>query len=134
MTLLTADDLAYTRATQGQSLTDSAIIEHLETMEDGMGGSEEVRTFTPDIPCRVAPLRVQSAEALIGGQLQGQLPWHITLPFDTLLDVSDRIYVGGTLTGTPPNQMVEGGRGWEVLAIYAAHTYESARQLLTVER
>lgn len=101
-----------------------------------MGGSITVITYTGDIPCRVAPMRVQAAEALVGGQLQGQLPWEITLPAGTPLDVSDRLNVGGTLVGDPPAQFVEEGTGrwFEVLAIYAAWTSETARQCLCAER
>jgi hypothetical protein len=135
--MLSAADLAYTRQTQGLTLVERAILQHRSEESDGMGGSLTVVSYTGDIPCRVAPLRVQgAAEALVGGQLQGQVPWEITLPAETALDVSDRLNVGGTLIGTPPNQMIADGTGrwFEVLAIYAAHTLESARQCLCAER
>jgi hypothetical protein len=128
--MLTAADLAYTRQTQGLTLSDRAIVEHRSEESDGMGGTITVITYTGDIPCRVAPMRVQAAEALVGGQLQGQLPWEVTLPFGTLIDVSDRLNVGGTLDG----DTVTGGRNFEVLAIYAKWTNETARQCLCAER
>jgi hypothetical protein len=128
--VLSAADLAYTRQTQGLTLSDRAILEHRSEESDGMGGSITVITWTGDIPCRVAPMRVQAAEALVGGQLQGGLPWEITLPAETVIDVSDRINVGGTLVGSE----VTGGRDFEVLAIYAKWTNETARQCLCAER
>jgi hypothetical protein len=134
--MLSAADLAYTRQTQALTLTDRAILQHRSEESDGMGGTITVLTYTGGIPCRVAPMRVQAAEALVGGQLQGQLPWEITLPQGTVIDVSDRLNVGGELEGTPPEQTpVEGvGRWFEVLAIYAKWTNETARQCLCAER
>ena len=134
--MLSAEDLAFTRQTQSLTLTERAILQHRSEESDGMGGSITVITYTGDIPCRVAPMRVQAAEALVGGQLQGQLPWEITLPAGTAIDVSDRLNVGGTLTGTPPGETVEEGTGrwFEVLAVYAAWTNETARQCLCAER
>jgi hypothetical protein len=132
--MLSAADLAYTRQTQGLTLTERAIVQHTTTVSDGMGGQLPVLTYTGDIPCRVAPMRVQAAEALVGGQLMGQLPWEITLPAGTVFDVSDRINVGGTLSGTPPNEVIDGGRWFEILAIYGAWTNETARQTLCAER
>jgi hypothetical protein len=128
--VLSAADLAYTRQTQGLTLTDRAIVEHRSEESDGMGGTITVVTWTGDIPCRVAPMRVQAAESLVGGQLQGGLPWEVTIPFGTVIDVSDRINVGGTLAGSE----VTGGRNFEVLAIYAKWTNETARQCLCAER
>jgi len=132
--MLSAADLAYTRQTQGLTLSERAIVQHTTTVSDGMGGEIPVLTYTDDVPCRVAPMRVQAAEALVGGQLMGQLPWQVTLPAGTVIDVSDRLNVGGALSGTPPNELVEGGRWFEVLAIYAAWTNETARQCLCAER
>jgi hypothetical protein len=132
--MLTADDLAYTRQTQGLTLVERAILQHRESVDDGMGGWLETLTYTPDVPCRVAPLRVQAAESLIGGQLQGGLPWNVTFTAGTVIDVTDRLNVGGTLSGTPPNESVDAGRWFEVIAIYAAWTNETARQCLCMER
>jgi hypothetical protein len=134
--MLSAADLAYTHQTQGLTLSERAILQHRSEESDGMGGSLTVITYTGDIPCRVAPMRVQAAEALVGGQLQGQLPWEITLPAGTVIDVSDRLNVGGQLEGEPPTQTpVEGvGRWFEVLAIYGKWTLETARQCLCAER
>lgn len=134
--MLTAADLAYTRQTQGLTLVERAILQHRESIDDGMGGWVDTLTYTPDVPCRVAAMRVQAgaAESLVGGQLQGGLPWNVTLPAGTVVDVTDRLNVGGTLAGTAPNQTVEGGRWFEVIAIYAAWTTETARVCLCMER
>jgi hypothetical protein len=133
--MLTAADLAYTRQTQSLTLVERAILQHRESIDDGMGNWVDVVTgYTPDIPCRVAPLRVQAAESVIGGQLQGGLPWNVTLPAGTAVDLTDRVNVGGTLSGTAPDETVDGGRWFEVIAIYAQWTNESARQCLCIER
>jgi hypothetical protein len=132
--MLSAQDLAFTRQTQSLTLVDRAILQHRESVDDGMGGWVDTLTYIPDVPCRVAPLRVQAAESLIGGQLQGGLPWHVTLPAETVVDVTDRLNVGGTLQGTAPDETVDGGRWFEVIAVYAAWTNESARQCLCMER
>jgi hypothetical protein len=132
--MLTAQDLAYTRATQGLTLVERAIVEHREVTDDGMGGITETTTYTGDVPCRVAPMRVQAAEGVLGGQLQGDLPWEITLPYDSVIDITDRLNVAGTLSGTPPNQSVSGGRWFEVMAKYGVWTNISALQCLCVER
>ena len=124
-----AADLAYMRDTANLTLVDRAILEHRTTIDDGMGGSETVTTYTGGIPCRVAPMRVQAAEGLVGGQLQGGLPWEVTLPAGTVIDVSDRLNVGGTLV----DETVTGGRWFEALAIYAQWTNETARQVLCAE-
>ena len=54
-----AADLAYMRDTQNLTLTDRAILEHRSCGVDGMGGTVTVLTYTGNIPCRVAPMRVQ---------------------------------------------------------------------------
>ena len=132
--MLTAADLAYTRATALESLVNRAIVRHTTTESDGMGGTTDVMTYTGDIPCRVAPMRVQAAEGIMGGQLMGDLPWEITLPAETAIDLSDRLNVEGVLSGTPPDQTVTGGRWFEVLAKYSQWTNETACQLLCAER
>jgi len=128
--MLSAADLAYTRDTQALTFRDLCILEHRSEESDGMGGTLPVLTHTEDIPCRAAPMRVQAAESLVGGQLQGGLPWEITLPAETEIDVSDRLNVGGSLIdGT-----ITGGRWFEALAIYAAWSTETARVVLCAER
>jgi hypothetical protein len=132
--MLSAADLAYTRQTQGLTLSDRAIVRHTTTESDGMGGSNQVTSYTGDIPCRVAPMRVQAAEPVMAGQITGDLPWEVTVPVGTTVDLSDRINVGGALSGTPPSQTVDGGRWFEVLAIYGDWTNSTALQLLCAER
>lgn len=132
--MLSAADLAYMRDTANLTLTDRAILEHRTTIDDGMGGSETVTTYTGGIPCRVAPMRVQAAENLVGGALQGGLPWELTIPHGSVIDVSDRLNVGGTLNGTAPNQTIDGGRNFEVLALYGQWTSITALQCLCAER
>ena len=128
--MLSAADFAYMRETQALTLTDRAIIQHTTFQDDGMGGQVPVLTYTAGVPCRIAPMRVQAAEALVGGQLQGQLPWEITVPVGTVVDVNDRLNTGGSLAG----DTVTGGRWWEVLAVYGNWTNETALQLLCAER
>jgi hypothetical protein len=132
--MLTADDLAYTRATANLTLTQRAIVQHHTTGSDGMGGEIDIYAYSDDIPCRVAPMRVQAAESVSAGQLQGNLGWEITLPVGTTIDLTDRLNVGGTLSGTAPNETVTGGRWWEVMAIYGDWTNSSAWQCLCQER
>ena len=103
--MLTAQDLAYTRATALESLVNRAIVRHTTTESDGMGGTTDVMTYTGDIPCRVAPMRVQAAEPIMAGQLSGDLPWEITVPVGTVVDLSDRLNVEGVLSGTAPNKV-----------------------------
>jgi hypothetical protein len=132
--MLTAADRVYTRITQGLTFADRAIVRHTTSVDDGMGGSETVTTYTGDIPCRVAPMRVQAAEPIMAGQLSGDLPWEVTVPVGTIVDLSDRINVGGTLQGTPPSETIDGGRWFEVLAVYGDWTNSTALQLLCAER
>jgi hypothetical protein len=132
--MLTAEDLAFTRQTQSLTLVQRAIVAHRSEQSDGMGGTTTTTSYTGDIACRLAPLRVQAAEAVLGGQLTGDLPWEITLPVGTIIDLSDRLNVDGTLSGTPPNETVTGGRWFEVLAKYGEWTNISALQCLCAER
>ena len=132
---LNAADLAYMRQTALETtLTERAIVCHSELVDDGYGGQIPVLTYTPDIPCRVGVSRLVRGELLEAGQLRGSLPWLVTLPAGTVVDLTDTINVGGTLTGAPPSETIEGGRTFEVLAIYAAWTNETARQCVCGER
>lgn len=122
--------LAGARRSQESSMTDRAIIRRSTPVDDGGGGSTEVVSFLGPYFCRVGVSKLQRGEILVAGQLQGGLPWIVTFPALTDVRLSDRINVDGTVVS---NDFV-GGRNFEILAIYAATSFETARQCVCAER
>jgi hypothetical protein len=127
---VSAAALAQAARLQESSMLDSAIIRRSTAVDDGGGGTTETISFLGPYACRVGVGRLQRGEVIVGGQLQGQIPSTITLPVGTDVRESDRINVNGAIAGDD----FVGGTTYEVMAIYAPESYQTALSLLCVKR
>jgi hypothetical protein len=116
--MLTANELVSLRATQAATLTAGAVVQRLTLASDSMGGFSESAATAVTTTCRVAPARAGDAQ-LVAGRLRERTPVRITVPAAT--DVR------------PVDRLVAGGVTYEVLAVLAPGTYETARVCLAVE-
>ena len=116
--MLTSDELAQVRATQGLTMLNQGTIYRLSRTSDGMGGTSEVWTSVLTIPCRVSAGSA-SDSSVLAGQLRERAPWRVTVPALTDIRVTDRIQVDG--------------RTLEVVGIDAPSTYETARVCICAE-
>lgn len=117
-------------ALEESSMPESAIIRRSTPVDDGGGGTTELVSFLGPYPCHVRAGRLQRGEILVGGQLQGQVPSTIALPKGTDVRESDRINVNGAVVSTD----FVGGTTYEVMAIYAPESYQTALSCLCVKR
>ncbi len=115
---------------QESSFVQSARLKRVSFTSDGAGGSTVVASFLGPYPCRVGVSKLQRGETLVAGQLQGNLPWLITLPVSTDVRLSDRINVDGALVDVD----FVGGRDFEILAVYGPTSFVTAMQCICAER
>lgn len=89
-------------------------------VSDGMGGT----TYTPATvgtePCRVAAMNLARAEMVLGGRLQGTIPWEISLPLDTVAHETHQIVVGDVT--------------YEVIALWGPGTYSTTTKAICMKR
>lgn len=115
---------------QNRSLIDRAIVRRSAQVSDGAGGSTEVVTYIPDVPCRVVVATLMRSEQLVASQLQNQIPSIITFELGTDIRPEDRINVNGTLVDIT----IAGGTLYEVIGEFEPGTYNSANAYLCMKR
>lgn len=80
-------------------------------------------TYTPATlatePCRVAAMTLARAEVVLGGRLQGTIPWEIALPLDTLARETYQIVVLGVT--------------YEVVALWGPSTYGTTTKAICMK-
>ena len=88
-------------------------------VSDGAGGI----TYTPATigteRCRVAAMNLARAEVVLGGQLQGSIPWAISLPLDTAARETHQITVDG--------------QTYEVVALWGPSTYGTTTKAICMK-
>lgn len=122
--------LAHMRNVQRASMLDRVTFQRTAWVDDGAGGVTESTELFGPYPCRVGVSRLQRGEELLAGSLRGRVPWILTLQAELEILLSDDVNVGGVVVG----DVIDGGRDFEVLAVYAPTTFETARKCLCAER
>jgi hypothetical protein len=109
------------RAFQASSFVETAtIIDPKGTpVSDGAGGTTYVPATIATEPCRVAAMNLAGGEAILGGRLQGTIPWEIALPLDTLARETHQIVVNGVT--------------FEVVALWGPSTYGTTTKAICMK-
>lgn len=115
--MLTAAELTSLRAAQTATLPTVAVVQRLTLASDSMGGFSESAATAVTTTCRVAPARAGDAQ-VVAGRLRERTLLRITVPATTDVRTADRLVVSGVM--------------YEVLAVLAPGTYETARVCLCV--
>ena len=105
------------QATLNQSLPGIADIRRVSRVPDGAGGFTESWTTVATVACRLSPSGQLPHERVIAERLATTSVWTLTLP--ALTDVR------------PADQMVVGGRTFEVVAVLARSSEISRRVVCT---
>lgn len=92
--MLTTTDLQSMREAQEQCLPEEAVIRQRLLSGDGQGGQEEHYEDQPVVSCRVGTMTKEQAERY-ADKLGSRSGWVLTMPFDTRIDVRDRVRVNG---------------------------------------
>lgn len=117
--MLTVAELNSMRMTQALVLPEVATIGRRSYSSDGAGGAVETVTETV-APCRVAVSTREADRAIVAGRQLEAPPVRITFAQGTDVRSDDKLEVGGRL--------------FEVLAVYAPASYETARVCVCVTK
>lgn len=113
MSLLTADDLAFMRATQEEAMPGTVYILAMGTASNGMGGYTETWGTAGTVTGRVYPMvRRGQPEAMAAEQVVSETSWFATLPAGT--------------TVTAKNRIAYDGRTWEVVRVNNSEMWQTA--------
>jgi SPP1 family predicted phage head-tail adaptor len=118
--MLPSGALTAMRRVQALTFDQTCTIVRSVEVSDGAGGTTNTPTVIATVACRVAPALLQRDEAIIAGQVQGQTPWRVTVPANTDVTEADEIHVGSRI--------------FEVAAVYAPESRETARVCICSER
>jgi hypothetical protein len=119
--MITTPTLTTLRRFQESSFVETATIVDPKgnAVSDGAGGI----TYTPATigteKCRVAAMTLARAEVVLGGQLQGSIPWEIALPIDTAARETHQITVNG--------------QSYEVVALWGPSTYGTTTKAICMK-
>jgi hypothetical protein len=110
MSWLSAGELAQMRADVENLLPDTCDILSVAYTRDGEGGMAEVwGTLTAGVACRLDYRN--GSEVVAGGAVQPYSRAVLSLPYDTVLETTNRIYSGGV---TYAVISVNNGQAWKV--------------------
>jgi hypothetical protein len=119
--MLPSATLTTLRRFQESSFIETAtIIDPIGTpVSDGAGGITYEPTTIGTERCRVAAMALARAEVVLGGRLQGTIPWEIALPIDTLARETHQIVVDGVT--------------YEVVALWGPSTYGTTTKAICMK-
>lgn len=121
MSMVTDRELTVLRATQEATFDLSGVIKRNALVSDGAGGATATPTTVATVSCRVAPQVSLSGETVIGGRLQSQTQWLVTMPQGTPVKETDWIEIADVGT-------------FDVVSVRGTRSYETARVCLCVKR
>ena len=99
------------RAIAEEALPGTAVIQSGTLASDGGGGYTETFAAAGTVSCRVAPVTSRGgAEGEVGGRIEQDAEYIITLPAATSVETDDRIVVGAITY----NVVAVRDRSWEV--------------------
>lgn len=116
--MLTTAELTAMRSTQQTTMTQTCTIKRDTITRNEYGGTVETPATVATVACRCAPSTAKE-RVRVGMTIEGAA-WTITLPASTDVRVGDRLEIDG--------------RALEVKHVIGGHTFETARQVLAVQR
>jgi len=118
--MLTEDQLASMKATQGAALNTTCTIKQRTFADDTVGGwTESEDNRATDVACRLGPYRAPS-EGVVAEQLAGHEAFVLTLPAGQVIEVTDRVIIGSD--------------SYEVVGTESASAWETARRVIVARR
>ena len=94
--MLTPADLASLRAVTAEALPGTAILQTQAWTSDGGGGGTTAWTASGTVACRLAPvIGPGMREEQVGGRIQADTQFIVTLPADTSVTTNSRILTAG---------------------------------------
>lgn len=120
MAIFTAAEMADLRSLQQSSLTQACTIVTDAEVSDGAGGQTTTETTVATENCRVSPMPLARAEAVLGDRFRDTIPYQIALKHDTAARRQHRIQVGSDV--------------YEVVAIWEAGTYGTTTKAICIKR
>lgn len=107
------EDLSFMRETQTDALPGTAVIQGTVSTSDGQGGYYEGWSALGTVPARLYPVNRRAyAEGIGGAQLISETTWHITMPWDTVVDARNRVLMEG--------------RTWEIVSVNNDENWRTA--------
>lgn len=89
--LVSDGTVAAFRRIAASAMPDTAQIERLTAVSDGMGGSTETWAVVATYACRLSRLPQMPIERELEDALQGRVPFTLYLPFDADATAADRV-------------------------------------------
>lgn len=118
--MLTADQLASMKVTQGAALNTTCTIKQRTFSADTVGGrTESEANRATNVACRLGPYRAPT-EGVVAEQLAGHEAFVLTLPAGQAIEVTDRVVIGSD--------------SYEVVGVESAGTWETARRVILARR
>jgi len=113
---ISAGELTAMRAVAEQAMTATCTIQTFTNTPDGMGGFSQswANTYT-SVVCRLAARNVAGSDQLEGDQFKAVTSWVLTVPYDQVVTVQNRVVIGGDT--------------FEVESLQDDHDYRTARRL-----
>lgn len=106
-------DLTFMRDTQELAMPGTAVIQGTVSASDGQGGYYESYAGVGTVPARLYPVNRRSYHEGVGGaQVISETAWHITMPWDTVVDARNRISMEG--------------RTWEIVSVNNDENWRTA--------
>lgn len=93
--MLTNAELADMAGTQGDTFVATCVIKGMVRVNDGGGGSTATPQTVGTVPCRYAATQLARGEEIFANQLQGSVPYEVTLPIGTSVDLAHWYEVDG---------------------------------------
>lgn len=118
--MLTDAELADLQNTQAETLVQTCVIKSRTLVSDGAGGHTETETTIDTVDCRLAPTELSRGEERFAEQLQGQVPYRVTLPSGTIVELHNWFEIGA--------------RTFDPMAIRGPRTFQTALNVLCRER
>ena len=120
--MLSSGELASLRGAQAATFDLSAVIRRQPAyVSDGAGGATAGSPATvATVACRLAPAQVSDAELVAAAGVVGRQVWRVIVPQGSYVRKADWLEIGA--------------RTFDVMGVYGARSFETARVVVCVER
>lgn len=106
------------RDTAETAMPDECTIVTVTLVSDSAGGHTET-TSTATRACRLSPDNTLASESTIGDRVSAEQRWIVTVPYDAVVAVKDRIEIGT--------------RSFDVVAVDTDRTWDMCKRVRCVE-
>lgn len=120
MSLIADATLERLRLLDESTMVDRCDIHSKTRVKDNAGGWIVTTVVQNNVPCRRSPNLAGNVETPLGGQLASGLQWLFSFPHDTVIGADD--------------ELVMGVERFAVMGVLGPRTYETARQVIAVEK